>query len=94
MSVEGWAKCLGPQNPFRISGVNSVAGKSNTIEVHGDQIQPITTKLNQTKCRVEEVLLPPRVEQSKGCGSVYSKDSRVNILQQLYRRCVYSLNST
>ena len=28
--VEGWVKCLSPQNPFGDSGLNSVAAKSNT----------------------------------------------------------------
>ena len=35
MLVEGWVKCLIPQNTFVVSGVNSVAAKSNTIEVNG-----------------------------------------------------------
>ena len=37
MSMERWVKCLSPQNTFGVSGGNSVAAKSNTIEVNGDQ---------------------------------------------------------
>ena len=29
MLMEGWGMCLIPQNTFRVSGVNSVATKSN-----------------------------------------------------------------
>ena len=35
MPMEGWVKCLSPQNTFGVSGVNSVAAKSNTIDVTG-----------------------------------------------------------
>ena len=34
MVMEGCVKCLSPQNPFGVSGVNSIAAKSNTIEVN------------------------------------------------------------
>ena len=37
MQMEGWVKCLSPQNTFGVSGVNSVAAKSNTSKVTGDQ---------------------------------------------------------
>ena len=40
MPMEGWVKCLTPQNTFGVSGVNSVAAKSNTIEVTGGPILP------------------------------------------------------
>ena len=33
MQMEGWVKSLIPQKPSGVSGVNSVAAKSNTIEV-------------------------------------------------------------
>ena len=36
MLMEGWVKCLSPQNTSGVSGVNSVAAKSNTKEVNGD----------------------------------------------------------
>ena len=36
--ADGWVKCLSPQNTFGVSGVNSVAAKSNTIEVNGAQV--------------------------------------------------------
>ena len=35
--MEGGVKCLSPQNTFGVSGVNSVAAKSNTIEVTSDR---------------------------------------------------------
>ena len=31
-------KCLGPQNTFKVSGVNSAAAKSNKIGVAGDRM--------------------------------------------------------
>ena len=34
--MEGWGKCLSPQNILGVSGVNSIAAKSNTIEANGD----------------------------------------------------------
>ena len=37
MPMEGRVKYFSPQNTFSVSGVNSVAAKSNTIEVNGDQ---------------------------------------------------------
>ena len=36
MLMEGLVKCLSPQSTFGVSGVNSAAAKSNTIEVNGD----------------------------------------------------------
>ena len=36
MPMEGWEKCLSPQNTFRVSGVNSGAAETNTIKVTGD----------------------------------------------------------
>ena len=36
MPMEGWVKRLSPQNTIGVSGVNSVAAKSNTIEVNRD----------------------------------------------------------
>ena len=38
MAMEGWVKCLSPQNTFGVQGLNSVAAKSDTIEVNGDQL--------------------------------------------------------
>ena len=37
MPMEGWGKWLSPQNTFLVSGGNSVASKSNTIEITGDR---------------------------------------------------------
>ena len=34
MLMEGWVKGLSPQNTFGVSGLNSVAAKSKTIEVN------------------------------------------------------------
>ena len=36
MLIEGWVKCLCPENTSGVSGVNSVAANSNTSEVNGD----------------------------------------------------------
>ena len=36
MPMEEWVKCLCPQNTLGVSGVNSVAAKSNKIEVTAD----------------------------------------------------------
>ena len=48
MSMEG----LSPQNRFGVSGVNSLAAKSNTIEVAGDRFFKILNKQqkNNRKC--------------------------------------------
>ena len=35
--MEGWVRGSSPQNTSGVSGVNSVAAKSNTIEGNGDQ---------------------------------------------------------
>ena len=40
MPMEGWVKCLNPQNTFRVSGVNGVRAKSNTIEVNETRLFP------------------------------------------------------
>ena len=32
MPMEGWVKCLSPENTAGVSGVNSVAAESNTTE--------------------------------------------------------------
>ena len=45
MLIEGWVKGLRPQNTLGVSGVNSVAAKSDTIEVNGD---------NFFKCKKKE----------------------------------------
>ena len=37
--MEKWVKCLSAQNTFGVSGVNSVAAESNTIEVTGQIVQ-------------------------------------------------------
>ena len=37
MLMEGWVKSLSPQNTFGVSGVNSIAAESNTIEDISDQ---------------------------------------------------------
>ena len=39
MLMERWVKGLSSQNKFGVSGVNSVAAKSNPIDVTGDQLQ-------------------------------------------------------
>ena len=44
MPMEGWVKCLSPQNTFGVSGVHSVAAKSNTIEVTGDSFFKLQTQ--------------------------------------------------
>ena len=38
MPMEGWVKCLSPQNTFLVLGVNSIAAKSNTIAVTGEHV--------------------------------------------------------
>ena len=38
MPMEGWVKCLSPQNTSGVSGVNFVGEVSNTIEVNGESI--------------------------------------------------------
>ena len=40
--MERWGKCLSPQNTAGVSGVNSVAAKSNTIEVDVDHFLKYT----------------------------------------------------
>ena len=34
--MEGWGKCLNPEKPFEVPGVNGIAVKSKTIDVTGD----------------------------------------------------------
>ena len=46
--MEGWVKCLSPQNTLGVSGVNSVAAKSNTIKVNVDNFFNVK-KPNRTK---------------------------------------------
>ena len=49
MPMEEWVKCLSPHNTFGVSGVNSVAAKSNTIKVNGDSFfkRRITGKITK-----------------------------------------------
>ena len=47
MTTEGRVKCTSPQNTFGVSGVNSVAAKSNIIE--GDNDQFFKCKKNNRK---------------------------------------------
>ena len=47
MPMEGWVKCLSPKNTFGVSGVNSVAAKSNTIEVN--EVNYLRKKTTETK---------------------------------------------
>ena len=44
MPMEGWVKCLSPQNSFGVSVVNSVPAKANTIEVTSDHVFKLKKK--------------------------------------------------
>ena len=58
--MEGWVKCLMSQNTSGVSGINSVAAKSNTIEVNGDHF---------FKCKKKQ-LKKPNMPPCCSCGVV------------------------
>ena len=60
MPMEGGGECVSPQNTVGVSGVNSTAAKSKTIEVIGDHIFKHKKKITQFQvgfeCRVLRAL--------------------------------------
>ena len=62
MPMEDWVKCLSPQNTFGVSGVNSIAAKSNKIEVTGDHFFKLKKK---QKKKTTTCLHTARVVSSK-----------------------------
>ena len=58
MPMEGWVKCLCPQNTSGVSGVNSFAAKSNTIEVNGDQFSCGVIQVSVSVCSLNVLWYP------------------------------------
>ena len=48
MPMEGWVKCLSPQNTSGVSGVNGVAAESNTIADISDLSSDINKQQKKT----------------------------------------------
>ena len=60
MMMDGWVKCLSPQNTFGVSGVNRVAAKSNTIEEISELSSYVRKKQNKKTTCLNTIRLETR----------------------------------